>query len=170
MSDIRRTAIQDLDDVMAIYARASDFMAQSGNPGQWGNGYPGRDLIAADILEGVSYVVEDETGILAVFSYIEGEDPTYACIEQGAWKTAQGVYATVHRLASAGREKGMGKVCFSWCAQRAMQHGCVSLRADTHRDNHIMQQLLERSGFEYCGIIYLKNGSPRLAYECVYDK
>ena len=30
-----------------------------------------------------------------------------------------------------------------------------------------MQGLLARHGFSYCGIIYLKNGSPRLAYQRV---
>ena len=28
-----------------------------------------------------------------------------------------------------------------------------------------MQHLLEKHGFSYCGIIYLANGDPRLAYQ-----
>ena len=42
-----------------------------------------------------------------------------------------------------------------------------NIRIDTHKDNKIMQGLLARHGFSYCGIIYLKNGSPRLAYQRV---
>ena len=40
-----------------------------------------------------------------------------------------------------------------------------NIRIDTHKDNKIMQGLLERHGFSYCGIIYLLNGAPRLAYQ-----
>ena len=39
------------------------------------------------------------------------------------------------------------------------------LRADTHFDNHTMQHLLEKNSFERRGIIYLKNGDPRIAYQ-----
>ena len=40
-----------------------------------------------------------------------------------------------------------------------------NLRADTHRDNRIMQHILQKHGFRYCGIIYLLNGDERLAYQ-----
>ena len=39
------------------------------------------------------------------------------------------------------------------------------LRIDTHRDNRIMQHLIEKHGFTYCGIIWLEDGTERLAYE-----
>ena len=42
---------------------------------------------------------------------------------------------------------------------------CGNLKIDTHRDNHIMQHLLERKGFTYCGIIHTDNGAERLAYQ-----
>lgn len=38
-------------------------------------------------------------------------------------------------------------------------------RVDTHGDNVIMRRCIERAGFVYCGIIYLLNGDPRLAYQ-----
>ena len=40
-----------------------------------------------------------------------------------------------------------------------------NLRIDTHRDNVIMQHLMQRHGFTRCGIIYLANGDERLAYQ-----
>lgn len=40
-----------------------------------------------------------------------------------------------------------------------------SIRVDTHRDNISMQKMLLKNGFKYCGIIYLKDGSERLAYD-----
>ena len=40
-----------------------------------------------------------------------------------------------------------------------------NIRIDTHHDNKIMQRLLEQNGFVYCGIIFLADASPRLAYQ-----
>lgn len=74
---IRRAAIQDLEQIMQIYARAVQYMQASGNPNQWVAGYPSRTLIEEDIARGVSYVVDRDSVIEAVFSYIEGKDPTY---------------------------------------------------------------------------------------------
>lgn len=166
MYTVRRTEERDLEAVMRIYERAVVFMRASGNLHQWGNGYPGEELILADIKAGWSFAIEQDGEILAVFAYIEGEDPTYRRIEQGGWLTS-GSYGTVHRLASAGTESGMAKVCFDCCAEMAREHGCVSLRVDTHRDNTVMQHLVEKYGFLYCGVIYIADGSPRLAYERV---
>ena len=36
-----------------------------------------------------------------------------------------------------------------------------------NKDNKIMQQALEKHGFEHCGVIYLLNGEPREAYQLV---
>ncbi len=40
-----------------------------------------------------------------------------------------------------------------------------NFRIDTHNDNKIMQHVIEKNGFIRCGIIYVKDGSPRIAYE-----
>lgn len=42
-----------------------------------------------------------------------------------------------------------------------------SIRIDTHRDNRVMQHIIERYGFKYCGIIHCWNGDERLAYQFV---
>ena len=39
------------------------------------------------------------------------------------------------------------------------------LRIDTHKDNIVMQRAVLRGEFQYCGIIHLANGDPRLAYQ-----
>ena len=69
-------------------------------------------------------------------------------------------YGTVHRLASAGKQKGVAAAVLEWC----LEH-CQSLRADTHADNKIMQHILEKNGFTRCGVIHVKDGSPRFAYQ-----
>lgn len=155
----RFTRRDDLPHVMPIYQGARKFMAQTGNPNQWINGYPAEENIIADINRGVSYVVETpEREIVAVFSLIFGNDPTYTVIE-GEWLHER-PYATIHRIASSGKISGIGTVIIKWCATQSRE-----LRADTHSDNKVMQNLLLRNGFVYCGIIHLLDGRPRLAYQ-----
>ena len=156
---IRHTTIDDLDVVMEIYKYARSFMAQNGNPNQWGTLNPRREQIEKDIENGVSYVCEDEEGIQAVFAFLEGIDPTYSLIENGEWINDE-PYGTIHRIASAGKVKGTASFVFDWCFNK-----CGNVRADTHEDNKIMQHLLVKNRFKKCGVIYLANGSPRIAFQ-----
>ena len=39
-----------------------------------------------------------------------------------------------------------------------------AIRVDTQEENKVMQQILRREGFEYCGLIQF-DGGPKLAYE-----
>ena len=149
----------ELDQIMDVYARARAFMAQNGNPTQWGDDYPPRELIEEDILSNRLFVCVINGELEAVFAFILGEDPTYKTIEGGHWLN-DGPYGTLHRLASAGHRKGVGRLVIDWC----LEH-CESLRADTHADNKVMQHVLESNGFTRCGIIHLANGSPRIAYQ-----
>ena len=149
----------ELDQIMEIYARARAFMAQNGNPAQWGDSYPPRELIEEDILSNRLFVCVINGELEAVFALILGEDPTYKKIEDGQW-LANGPYGTLHRLASAGHRPGVARMVIEWC----LEH-CESLRADTHADNKIMQHVLESNGFTRCGIIHVADGSPRIAYQ-----
>lgn len=71
-------------------------------------------------------------------------------------------YCTIHRLASTISSHGIAETCFRWCWERS-----GNLRVDTHEDNRIMRHCIEKFGFVYCGVIYLQNGDPRLAYQKV---
>ena len=162
---IRPTQPQELDAVMAIYARARAFMAEQGNPHQWGDTlWPPQDLIKDDIAAGKSYVFEaDDGSIAAVFFYDAGQrvDPCYDHID-GAWQGSED-YGVVHRIASAGTVKGAGRTCIQWAIDR-----CGHLRMDTHEDNAPMRGLLESLGFIYCGTIYVhEDNAPRRAYEFI---
>ena len=95
--------------------------------------------------------------IRGVFAFIPGIDPTYGYIE-GSW-CSDAPYAAIHRVASDGAGGILAEaVAFGW---EKIQH----LRIDTHADNWVMQRAIERAGFQKCGIIYLENGDPRIAYE-----
>lgn len=43
------------------------------------------------------------------------------------------------------------------------------MRIDTHADNHIMQHVIEKAGFQRCGIIFTDDGTPRIAYQKVIN-
>lgn len=156
---IRKAVVGDLPRLMAIYERARHFMASTGNARQWIDGYPSEELIRNEIKSRHCYVCSKDARIVGVFCFIKGEDPNYAHIEEGEWLNSE-PYATIHRLATSGEERGVADTCFHWCMQQ-----CANLRADTHCDNLIMQHILQKYGFHYCGIIYVANGTPRLAYQ-----
>lgn len=159
---IRPATFTDLDRLMEIFEAARRFMESTGNPNQWINGYPQRALIAEEISQEHCYVCQDEEGkTIGTFCFVPSPDPNYACIEDGAWLN-DAPYHVIHRLASDGSEKGIFKACIDWCALQD-----TNLRADTHADNKVMQHLLEKNGFIRCGIIYVSNGTPRIAYQRV---
>lgn len=69
----------------------------------------------------------------------------------------------IHRLAGDGTVKGVGSFCIEWAFKQ-----CGHLRVDTHGDNYVMQNLLQKSGFIYCGIVHVReDNEPRLAYELI---
>ena len=53
------------------------------------------------------------------------------------------------------------------CAIRYCKGISDNIRIDTHKSNLIMQNLIEKNGFEKCGTIYVADGSPRIAYQWV---
>ena len=163
---IRKTVMGDLDSVCEIYAGAREFMRQSGNPNQWKNTHPARDVIVSDIIAGKSYVCTHDDNIVAVFYFCIEREPTYSRID-GAWVNDD-AYGVVHRIARTGSKadgtgaSGIGAYCLNWCFEQ-----CGNLRVDTHRDNTPMQNRLKSLDFAYCGIIWLENGEERMAYQKV---
>ena len=158
---IRKATASDLPAILEIYAFARDFMAKNGNSTQWGKTTPKREILEEDIRLGVLYVVEEKNEIDGVFFFNIGEDPTYKVITKGNWINNE-PYGVIHRIASAGRKKGVLKTCIDFCLERT-DH----LRIDTHENNTVMQHLLSRYGFSKRGIIYLQNGEERIAYEYI---
>ena len=96
--NIRKAEERDISRITEIYAHARAFMAENGNATQWSGGYPGEDVIRADIAAGTLHVCEREGKVAAVFAFILGGDPCYAVID-GAWHAAR-PYGTIHRIAS----------------------------------------------------------------------
>lgn len=161
MITIRQTRPTEAGLLMDIFEQAKRIMRKDGNLHQWTGNYPSEEIVLQDIERGNSYVCIDDAGeIVGTFAFIRGKDPTYARIYEGQWLEDTLPYATIHRLASTEESKGVARACLQWC------YGQVNnLRADTHRDNHILQHILKKHGFHYCGIIFLANGDERLAFQ-----
>lgn len=162
---IRKTLPQDIETVMAMYDYARSFMRANGNPNQWIDGYPSVEQIMQDLEEGHSYVCEDEEGNLTgTFCFMEGPDPTYHVIYEGEWLNNE-PYGVIHRITTNGKQKGVAATCLQWCYKR-----CSNVRVDTHRDNSVMQNILTKHGFSRCGIIHIRNGSERIAFQKVVEE
>lgn len=166
---IRKSEPADMSRIMEIYAGARKFMAEHGNPNQWGpTNWPPEALIREDMADGNSYVcLNDMDRIIGTFFYVQGDEiePTYREIEDGAW-IEPGPYGVVHRIAADGSEKGIGAFCINWAYGQ-----CGHLRMDTHGDNKVMQNLLKKLGFIHCGTIHVvEDNDPRLAFEKTSEK
>lgn len=155
---VRPAQSEDLPQILEIYAQAREFMRQSGNPNQWCDSHPAESTLREDIFRQQLYLCEENGGILAVFAYIPGIDPTYITIHEGQWLN-DNPYGVIHRIAVTCPGRNVASFCFDWALRQ-----CHDLRIDTHRDNRPMQRALEKAGFTYCGIIYLANGSERVAF------
>ncbi len=158
---IRTAQPRDLARILEIYDYARGFMESTGNASQWGKRFPPEELLREDIRAQRLFVIEEDGAVHGVFAFIIGDDPTYQTIEQGSWLVG-GAYGTIHRIAGDGQVHGLLRQAVDFCWER-IPH----LRIDTHADNRVMQHLIEKCGFAYCGVIHVADGSPRLAYERV---
>ena len=119
----------------------------------------GSDLCGCDLPAGRIFRLQEQGEILGTFCFILGEDPTYLNIYEGAWLNDE-PYGVIHRMAASGKRKGVSEACLNWCFEHF-----ENIRVDTHRDNKVMQHILAKYGFQRCGIIYVKNGTERIAYQ-----
>lgn len=155
---IRPARLEDLDEILSIYALAKIFMAETGNPTQWAGSYPQRELLEEDIANSGLYVVTESEKVCGVFYFVIGPDPTYAVIEKGAWHSEK-QYGTIHRIAGNGIGGIFGAV-LDFCRSQIDY-----LRIDTHENNKVMQHVVTKHGFKACGIIYTDDGTPRIAFD-----
>ena len=181
---IRQATPADIPALRPVFEAAKAIMRADGNHDQWSApGFPDDSLLLRDIARGGGFVIEislrdplglgrnDKTivisseaeggvekSIVAYFALLPSPEPTYDIID-GAWLT-DGPYGVIHRMASYPEVHGIFSTIIDYATSRF-----AHLRIDTHRDNRIMQHLIEKHGFTYCGIIWLEDGAERLAYE-----
>ncbi|MBR5811615.1 MAG: GNAT family N-acetyltransferase [Alistipes sp.] len=158
----RKATTEDIDTIERMIKAASGRLGAAGID-QWQRGYPNRTSIENDVEAGVGMVLALGNEILAYGAVIFTGEPAYNDLTGGQWLT-NGEYAVVHRLCVSEIFVRMGFAKQFMSAAEAMAAERVkSFRIDTHPDNKIMQNLVERMGFTYCGDVVIE--SRRLAYE-----
>ena len=162
---IRPATPADLPTLRPVFEAAKAIMRADGNPDQWSApGFPPEELLLRDIDRGGGFVItsvipsEAKESLRAYVALLPSPEPTYDRID-GAWLTDE-PYGVIHRIASYPEDHGIFAAIIDFAASRY-----AHLRIDTHRDNRIMQHLIEKHGFTYCGIIWQEDGTERLAYE-----
>lgn len=166
MFTLRHSTQKDIPVIMEVISLAQEYFRKQGID-QWQNGYPNTEVISNDVSNGSSYVLLQDEQILATAVILFDADPNYTHID-GRWITGN-PYVVIHRIAVRPEYKGRNMA--GWIIEKAEQmcteKGFTSIRIDTHQENRSMQQVALKSGFLYCGIIKVADGSPRLAYEKV---
>lgn len=166
--EVRKTEQDDLEALLLLLEEARGTIATLGID-QWQNGYPSRQVVKEDIALCRSYAVTENGQIVGTFVLVDDGEPTYEKIYDGAWKTNGDSlsYTAIHRVAVSVtmRGKGVSTAILDYAASHARALGRASLRIDTHEGNVVMRRMLEKHGFAYCGVIYLADGDPRVAYE-----
>ena len=156
---IRKATANDVSLIMDFIRQGRAKMIAAGNVNQWSDKHPSRQTIEKDIAQGASYLLCENDTPIATFALLAGPEPTYSYIEGGHWLD-DSPYYVIHRVASMDGVHGIMADIIAYCSSVAH-----ALRIDTHADNYPMQAVLKRLGFNYCGIIYLEDGSQRQAYQ-----
>ncbi len=159
-----RPAVQaDTDRIMELIQQAKDHLKRSGVD-QWQKGYPDRASIQADIGARTGYVLTNgpETAGYMCVSF-DGE-AAYSHID-GAWMSSQD-YAVIHRMAIDDTLKGRGlaSTMMEFAETLCVLRGIHSIKVDTDMDNLAMRHILEKNGYQYCGLIRFDN-SDKIAFE-----
>ena len=161
---IREARLTDMAEIMKVMDAAKEIMRQSGNMHQWGEGYPSEAVIFSDIKKNGGFVIEDDCKTVGYFAFLASPEPTYAEIYEGQWLDDEEPYHVVHRIASYPDAHGIFSSIIDFCFLKDS-----NIRIDTHGDNHIMQHVIKKYGFTYCGIIYLASGDERFAYQLIKE-
>lgn len=157
--EFRKSTFEDFDDLMDIFSHARKFMAENGNPTQWGNYKPTAEMIKEDITLQRSWMCFENGELVGTFALCPGKDPTYAEIIGDGW-SSDCPYAAIHRVAGNGKTHGLFISIVSFCKGRYPY-----LRVDTHEDNIPMRSSIKKAGFSFCGIIHIADGTPRRAFD-----
>ena len=163
--NFRNAVTVDLDAIMTLLEDGRRFLHANHVP-QWINGYPSQEVIMQDIHHGNAYLMEESHKVIAFATVIYTGEKTYDKIYDGAWLSL-GQYGVVHRMAVASeyRGKNIASAFLKEIENLTLSKSISSIKIDTHEKNIVMQKLLLKNGYQYCGVIYLEDGDKRLAFE-----
>ena len=162
---LRKANENETDNAVRLINEAKKFLKQQGID-QWQKGYPDIECIKNDIKNKKGYFLEEDILIGYLCIDFDGE-PAYDTLN-GEWK-GNDKYAVVHRMAidDAYRGKGAASTAFDLVQSLCRENGVHSIRVDTDEDNKIMQHIIHKNGFEFCGSICFDN-SKKIDFEKLF--
>ena len=160
---LRKATMEELNDAFQCIIDAREYQNSLGFV-QWTDEYPTHETIKDDIASGTGFAFSEDDRLIGYCCVLIGDEPAYHEID-GAWRTDH-PYAVVHRMAflKESRGKGYAGKAFSLVKEYCLKNGIEAIRVDTQEENKVMQHVLEKEGFTYCGTIMFAGG-PKLAYE-----
>lgn len=164
--EIRLAFPNEIERIMEIIEEARAFLKASGSD-QWQGSYPAEADIFDDILNGHGWVALVEGSIVAYAAVIVGKEDAYEKIYDGKWKHNHTRYTVFHRIAVSSQYSGQ-KVAQTFLQGLIEGHDGQDFRCDTHEKNLIMQHILEKLGYVYCGKVQIEG--ERLAYQKIKTK
>ncbi|MGB5823776.1 MAG: GNAT family N-acetyltransferase [Proteocatella sp.] len=161
----RKSVESDAERILEILGMGRNYLKLQGID-QWQDEYPNLDTIYADIKEGVGYVGTIDDTVSGYLAIVFDIDVNYNKIYNGAWLSDK-PYGVVHRVAIDDNYRGQNIAykMMDFAQMLALEKGIEIMKIDTHRDNTVMQKLISKMKYNYCGIIYVSDGTQRLAYE-----
>ncbi|MBU3182312.1 GNAT family N-acetyltransferase [Clostridium psychrophilum] len=164
MKFIRATE-ENASSIINIIKQAQDYFKKN-KINQWQDNYPNFKIVKNDIINKNGYVLLKDNSVVCTVVVTFDGDKNYKCIYNGKW-ASNNKYAVIHRMAIDCNCKGIGlsSVIVKNIEKICLDKGIHSIRVDTHKENLSMKRLLQKNGFQYCGIIYLEDKSERIAFE-----
>ncbi|MGT2741988.1 GNAT family N-acetyltransferase [Streptococcus plurextorum] len=164
--EIRLAHPNEIGRIMEIIEEARAFLKASGSD-QWQGSYPAESHIFDDVLMTRGWVGLIDGKIVSYAAVIIGQEEAYEKIYDGKWQHNHPRYTVFHRIAVASDYSGQ-KVAQTFLQGLIEAHDGPDFRCDTHEKNTIMQHILEKLGYAYCGKIPLDG--ERLAYQKIKRK
>jgi len=151
---IRKAKINELDEIMNMYASCVDGM-QKANIYQWDSTYPNRMIISEDIRNKSFYIFLINDKIIGGINIDKIQDKTYLDVE---WKDKGNKFLVVHRLAVRQEfwKKGIGNKLMIFAESLVKEKKLNSIRLDTYSSNPIAINFYLNLGYIKKGEIFLK--------------
>ncbi len=166
--DCRAAEEGDLPQILRICGQARLYL-QIQSLTQWQGDYPAEADFREDIERGEGWVFTRGDEIDGYICISRRAVPAYEQIEGGEWLSGEGPYVSVERIMVEhellGSPLATEMMCFA--EELAMGWGARGVRIATDPGNRPMLGLLEKCGYEACGLLTQGDGELQAALEKV---
>ncbi len=169
--ECRKARKEDMESIMLIVRQAKNYLKKH-RVDQWQDDYPREEHLRFDMDREELYVITYGERLAAFFTLSDRPESSYESLTDGKWSRGEEPYCTLHRCAVAAefRGSGLSKKMMGFVESIAGEKGISVLRADTHKKNKAMQNLLKDTGFSFRGNIKVSVGEGHDDRRQAFDK